>query len=115
MDRDEAAKKKGYSANSYIDILEDQLPTIWSPGMLFMQDNASIYTAKIVKDWFDSSGISVLEWPPYSPDLNPIEIVWAWLKEWITTNYPKLINMGASSAAYQRLYQAMRKGWESIS
>jgi transposase len=114
MDRDEASKKNGYSANSYVEVLEDQLPTIWSPGMLFMQDNASIHTAKVVKDWFENSGIPVLDWPPYSPDLNPIKIVWAWLKEWITTNYPDLITMGTSEAAYQRLYQAMREGWESI-
>ena len=40
--------------------------------------------------------------------------MWAWLKEWITTNYLDLINMDASEAAYQRLYEAMRENWESI-
>jgi hypothetical protein len=50
---------------------------------------------------------AMIEWPPYSPDLNPIKIVWVWLKEWITINYPDLINIGASEAAYQRLYEAM--------
>jgi len=24
---------------------------------------------------------TMIEWPPYSPDLNPIKIVWVWLKE----------------------------------
>ena len=38
-----------------------------------MQDNALIYTAKVIKKWFSDMGINVLEWPPYSPDLNPIE------------------------------------------
>jgi transposase len=47
-----------------------------------------------------------MEWPPYSPDLNPIEIMWAWLKEWITTNYPELTSMGKTEADYQRLYRA---------
>jgi hypothetical protein len=114
MNRDEALKKQGYSARSYIEVLEDQLPTIWSPGLVFMQDNAPIHTAGVVKEWLENSDIPIMEWPPYSSDLNPIEIMWAWLKEWITTNYPDLINMGASEAAYQRLYEVMREGWESI-
>ena len=28
MNRDEASKKQGYSARSYIEVLEDQLPTL---------------------------------------------------------------------------------------
>lgn len=27
----------------------------------------------------DELGLETLEWPPYSPDLNPIENVWAYL------------------------------------
>jgi transposase len=41
--------------------------------MVFMQDNAPIHTAHIIKDWLEEMAIEVLEWPPYSPDLNPIE------------------------------------------
>ena len=40
-----------------------------------MQDNASIHTAKKVKDWFKDMAIPLVDWPPYSPDLNPIEQV----------------------------------------
>jgi transposase len=45
-----------------------------------------------------------MEWPLYSPDLNLIKIMWAWLKEWITTNYLELTFMGKTKADYQRLY-----------
>jgi transposase len=55
-----------------------------------------------------------MEWPPYSPDLNLIKMVWAWLKEWIYTHYPDLKEMGKTEAAYQRRYRAMREGWEAI-
>jgi len=44
MDRDKAAKRGGYSANSYLNVLEQAIPTIYEPGLLFMQDNASIHT-----------------------------------------------------------------------
>jgi transposase len=75
LNRDFESKKHGYSAKSYLEVLEDQLPTCWEPGLIFMQDNASIHTAKVVKKWFKDIGIPLLDWPPYSPDLNLIEQV----------------------------------------
>jgi hypothetical protein len=38
-----------------------------------MQDNAPIYTAKLVKEWFEMNGIDTTDWLPYSPDLNLIK------------------------------------------
>jgi transposase len=32
-----------------------------------------IHSAKKVKKWVEEPGIEVLEWPPYSPDLDPIK------------------------------------------
>ena len=75
--------------------------------MTFMQDNATIYTAKKVKKWFKDEGIPLIDWPPYSPDLNPIKHLWAQLKQWINEHYPDLITMGKSEQAYQRLFQAI--------
>lgn len=45
--------------------------------MEFMQDNAPLHTAKIIKNRFHEHGIPLVDWPPYSPDLNPIEHAWA--------------------------------------
>jgi hypothetical protein len=75
LSRDFESKKYGYSANSYIEVLDHQLPTCWQPGLTFMHDGASIHTAYKVRDWFLEMGIPICDWPPYSPDLNPIEHV----------------------------------------
>jgi len=46
LDRDFESKKHGYSAASYIKVLNHNLTGIWEPELLFMQDNASIHRVK---------------------------------------------------------------------
>ena len=46
LKRDFASKKNGYSARSYIKLLDDNLLGIYQPGLVFMHDNASIHIVK---------------------------------------------------------------------
>ena len=73
MSRDEDARANRYTAVSYLQVLEDQLPTIYEPSHLFMQDNTRIHIAKVIIEYFKTYSIELLKWPPYSLDLNPIE------------------------------------------
>jgi transposase len=58
-------------------LLLPELPS----GYLIVLDNASFHRKKILSQIASDSGCSVLFLPPYSPDLNPIERFWAWLKQ----------------------------------
>jgi transposase len=61
--------------------MKEILPIIYKLGLTFMQDNAPIHVLNESKQWFADNGIKLLDWPPYSPDLNPIENLWFPLKE----------------------------------
>ena len=80
-----------------------------------MQDNAPIHTAKKVKKWFEDNGIPTLDWPPYSPDLNPIEHAWSRLKEIVHQDNPHLLDLkGGEELVRQELMKALEAAWESI-
>jgi hypothetical protein len=61
MTRDENSHQNGYSAASYLKILEENIFTIYSPELTLMQDNSLIHTARIVKKWLEDNGISTMD------------------------------------------------------
>jgi transposase len=119
MDRDFAAKKYGYSANSYLEVLDGELVLAWErldPGYKFMQDNAPIYRAGKVTEWFREYGIDILkDWLPYSPDLNPIEYIWWYLKVRLYEMFPKeASNKSQTEYARQRLESCLQAAWDTL-
>jgi len=55
------------------------LPEI-GPGKVIVLDNASFHKNKRTKELIERAGCRLIYLPPYSPDLNPIEKFWSWLK-----------------------------------
>jgi hypothetical protein len=54
---------------------------LYPDGWIYQQDNAPPHVAVLTKEWFVENQVDVLDWPPGSPDLNPIEMIWAIMKQ----------------------------------
>ncbi|GFX80838.1 transposable element Tcb1 transposase [Trichonephila clavipes] len=63
----------------YLDVILEQHVRLFRGAMgaefLFMDDNARPHRANIVDECLQSEDITRIDWPAYSPDLNPIEHV----------------------------------------
>jgi len=69
------------TAKKYIPLLEKNIVPYKDLFKHFQHDNAPCHKAKSVIDYMSSKDLNPISWPPYSPDLNPIENIWAVLKQ----------------------------------
>ncbi|KAL6730797.1 hypothetical protein Aduo_001735 [Ancylostoma duodenale] len=57
-----------------------------------VQDNAPPHISKKTKEKLREWKVDTLDWPPESPDLNPIELIWGHMKNEIRKKGPRTLS-----------------------
>lgn len=105
--------RNSVNASTYKEILEDHVhPFIvdkfgGTENCILQDDNATPHRATCVQEFKQELGIRTLKWPSRSPDMNPIEHVWSYMKK-------KIHNFGNPPENLQQLEDAMRECWDQL-
>ncbi|KAJ1300116.1 hypothetical protein OPQ81_002596 [Rhizoctonia solani] len=97
----------------YVAILSENLPKaiaslrICKRDIFFQCDNDPKHTSGLATEWHHTHGIPVLPWPSYSPDMNPIENVWAILDERVRKQRILPRNL-------EELWVAVKEEWDNF-
>jgi transposase len=70
-----------------------------------LQDGATAHTAHTTLDFLDEKGVDYIQNPPSSPELNPIEKVWGWIKHEANKRIPNNL---------EEFKQLIQKLWNEI-
>ena len=111
---DPNSARNGITGAIIRDLYQAQIPQFLEEGDIFMHDGASVHRAEIVKEVLKELGIEVMIWPPYSPDLNPIENLWAIMKKEIYRLYPELEHAADTETTRRALIDAAKEAWDII-
>jgi hypothetical protein len=105
---------KSASYNEYILLhIEQFFQEYTEAGYIFMQDNAPAHRSAMTRQNLARRRILYLKFPPYLPDLNIIEHIWNWMKNWIEERYWQ-VRYNVTNIPLEDLRRIIWPSWEAV-
>jgi hypothetical protein len=100
-----------YYVNSLLPSLVDDCENLMPGDFIFQQDGAPAHTARLTQDWLAVNCpefIAKDEWPPNSPDLNPLDYhVWGAMLQKYQEHNPKPTTADELKAVLQTIWDEL--------
>ena len=94
------------NGSMFLDYVQHELAPSLNTGDLVIMDNLRCHKVKGVKEAIQQTGAQLLYLPPYSPDFNPIEMMWSKLKA---------VLRKVKARTVDSLLQALPKAFQTVS
>ena len=102
--------RENLTAERYVEVVQNHIFPFAheiGPDFVLMQDGTRARTSRVTTCFLEDSGIQVMDWPPRSPDLNRIELLWDLIGK-------RLHNRQHQPQTLQELEDALLKEWRVI-
>lgn len=101
------------NGSMFLDYIQHKLVPTLHAGDLVIMDNLRCHKVKDVKEAIQQTGAQLLYLPPYSPDFNPIEMMWSKLKAILRKVKARTVDslLAALPKAFQAISVSDIMGW----
>lgn len=82
---------------------------MYGDNLILMQDGAPAHNAESTRQELNDRSVQLIFWPPFSPDLNPIETCWNWMKDYIQ----ELAGI-QENPSYDVLRRWVKEAWDAL-
>jgi transposase len=89
----------------FIEFLSNDLGPKLRRGDIVVMDGPRLHRVDGVAEALAARGATPLYLPPYSPELNPIEMCWALMKAWVRGRSPRVL---------RRLIEVVEEAWGTV-
>lgn len=100
-----ATLNRGMNGDAFLGFLRDTLGPNLREGDIVVMDGPRVHRVAGVAETLAQFGAKALYLPPYSPELNPIEMLWSVLKAWVRKIAPRTLG---------RVREAVERTWAKV-
>lgn len=101
------------NGETFVSYLREDLGPTLKPGDIVVMDGPSIHKVTGVAEALAERGASAMYLPAYSPEFNPIEMTWSWMKNLLRAMPPRRLKQlkERTKTIWNEVTSDLCRGW----